>query len=577
VSRRPPCLDRRVVVLFTSVGNEALHGFAAALRRVAPLWVLLGTDMREDAAGFALCDDGWTVPARSDPAYLPTIERLLRDHDVDLLYPLSTRDQDFFADPEVRGRLAAPVVAASAASLAAANTKVGLFEAVGDAGDLLPHHRTVRSVDAAAAALREFVAIHGAAVLKRDVGTGGAGMLFVGAPRADAAPVAGRTLLAVDDAVTGLRAEAGAFGLAQVVAWLPGEEYSVDVLAEGGAVLAGVVRLRRASIGGLATDSETVHEPDVMAAAEQVVRRCGLDYVANVQFRRDAAGAPKLMEVNPRIPGTIGLTVEAGLDLPTAAAVLALGERPVLGEAEIGVRVLRHNGAVYRRTRTGPPPPAVPLQGLGERLAAALRGPGEGTAAVLWDLDGTLVRLRVSLDAIRSWKRTLEDRFAPLGWSGGWSPLLPSIERALDHVAATRGPAESATLRVATYDDLDRWEAEALEGVDPIPEAVGLLAAQGGTCATAIVTNNGPRALAAALPVLGPAAGSVSAYVHRGPQLPAKPSPAMFQVAVARLTPQTGALGRIVVVGDSPGDAAAARALAATVAVPVVFVATSAP
>ncbi len=567
---RPVCLDRRVVVLFTSVGNEALHGFVSALRREAPLWVLLGTDMSDASAGFGLCDDGWTVPSRSADDYLLTIERIVAEHGVDLVYPLSTRDQDYFADPAVAAQLGVPIVVNTPQVLAAANTKVGLFEAVGDDG-LLPPHRTVRDADTAEVALGEIVAMCGAAVFKRDLGTGGGGMLFVGVPPADAAPVAGRELLTVSEAAQRLRAESGPFGVAQVVGWLPGEEYSVDVLADAGVVLGGVVRLRRASIGGLATDSETVEAPDVFAAAETVVQRCGLSYVSNVQFRRDAEGLPKLMEVNPRIPGTVGLTVEAGLNLPLAAAVLALGERPEVGTPEIGVRVLRHSGAVYSRTRptsfTSPPPMGT----LTERLAA-LRP--DASTAILWDLDGTLVHLRIAIESVRSWKQTLQERFGATGWTGGWSPILPSIERALDHVAAVEGAAAAARWRRETYDDLDRWEVDALSSVDPIPEGLEC-ARRWRSSPTAIVTNNGSLALAAALPVLDAAGLATEGLplVHRGPQLPAKPSAAMFQVALERLGQRSSGVRRVLVIGDSPGDAAAAKALAQSCAVPVQFVA----
>ncbi|MFO1082841.1 MAG: ATP-grasp domain-containing protein [Reyranellaceae bacterium] len=40
---------------------------------------------------------------------------------------------------------------------------------------------------------------------------------------------------------------------------------------------------------------------------------CG---VANVQFKRAADGVFKLLEVNPRFPGTLPLTIAAGVDMP---------------------------------------------------------------------------------------------------------------------------------------------------------------------------------------------------------------------------------------------------------------------
>ena len=45
-------------------------------------------------------------------------------------------------------------------------------------------------------------------------------------------------------------------------------------------------------------------------------RRSASAYVANVQFKRAADGVFKLLEVNPRFPGTLPLTSAAGVDMP---------------------------------------------------------------------------------------------------------------------------------------------------------------------------------------------------------------------------------------------------------------------
>ena len=51
----------------------------------------------------------------------------------------------------------------------------------------------------------------------------------------------------------------------------------------------------------------------------------GLSWVGNVQSRRDRAGAARLLEVNPRFPGTMPLTVAAGVDMPAICLAMALG------------------------------------------------------------------------------------------------------------------------------------------------------------------------------------------------------------------------------------------------------------
>ncbi|MGY2074936.1 ATP-grasp domain-containing protein [Blastococcus sp. SYSU DS0828] len=117
-----------------------------------------------------------------------------------------------------------------------------------------------------------------------------------------------------------------------VQAHLPGDEYSVDTLADAdGHVVAAVPRSRLRVDSGVSVAGATVADPELVETARRVARAIGLVGVANVQLRRDAEGRPALLEVNPRFPGAMPLTVAAGVDMPSLALDLALG-RPLPAE-----------------------------------------------------------------------------------------------------------------------------------------------------------------------------------------------------------------------------------------------------
>ena len=102
--------------------------------------------------------------------------------------------------------------------------------------------------------------------------------------------------------------------------YLPGEEYSVDVLADTtGHVVAAVPRVRERVDSGVSVAGRTVHDAELERLGAGVAAATGLTYVANVQFRRDPAGRPALLEVNPRFPGAMPLTVASGVDMPLMA------------------------------------------------------------------------------------------------------------------------------------------------------------------------------------------------------------------------------------------------------------------
>lgn len=108
--------------------------------------------------------------------------------------------------------------------------------------------------------------------------------------------------------------------------FLPGEEFSIDVLCRpDGSVAASVPRRRDKVDSGIAVAGRTVRDPELEAFGAAVAGAIGLTGIANVQARRDRRGRPALLEVNPRLPGSMPLTVAAGVDMPAWALHAALG------------------------------------------------------------------------------------------------------------------------------------------------------------------------------------------------------------------------------------------------------------
>ncbi|MFV0387976.1 MAG: ATP-grasp domain-containing protein [Pyrinomonadaceae bacterium] len=99
--------------------------------------------------------------------------------------------------------------------------------------------------------------------------------------------------------------------------YLEGEEFSVDVFADkGGIVKAAVPRERLKVDSGVAVASRSIKDEELQNEAIAVATEIGLKYTANIQFKRNSKGEPKLLEVNARFPGTMPLTVKSGVNMP---------------------------------------------------------------------------------------------------------------------------------------------------------------------------------------------------------------------------------------------------------------------
>jgi carbamoyl-phosphate synthase large subunit len=107
---------------------------------------------------------------------------------------------------------------------------------------------------------------------------------------------------------------------------LPGAEYSLDVLARADGHVAGVVPRERLRVdSGIAITGRTLRDERLETYGRVVAQLIGLTTVANVQVKLDVTGEPALLEVNPRFPGTMPLTIAAGIDMPRLAIGEALG------------------------------------------------------------------------------------------------------------------------------------------------------------------------------------------------------------------------------------------------------------
>jgi carbamoyl-phosphate synthase large subunit len=112
--------------------------------------------------------------------------------------------------------------------------------------------------------------------------------------------------------------------------FVPGRREGVTLFIVDGEVMAscGHVEHRTTpALGGASVMRESiVTPPDVNTAAVRLAKAIGLEGVCEVEFRRAADGRPLLMEINPRLPGTIGTSIRSGVDFPLLIWQQATGQ-----------------------------------------------------------------------------------------------------------------------------------------------------------------------------------------------------------------------------------------------------------
>jgi predicted ATP-grasp superfamily ATP-dependent carboligase len=269
--------------------------------------------------------------ATNADAFATEVVSFVRDHQIHVVIP--TNDGAITAMAPYREQLAAlgcTLALASDATLAIANDKDRTLEVAERLGIAYPRSMRIDRLDDLPAVMDAFPFPF---VLKPTVSF----------PRD--APVRLQVIEVIDEveAISAIQTylSSGSAVLAQE--WASGRREGVSLFMVDGEVRAacGHVAYRTSpALGGASVLRESIPLlPDLYEPAVRLVQEIGLDGVCEVEFRRDAAGRPLLMEVNARLAGTIENAMHSGVDFPLMLWEWAAGHTvPESTDYRIGVR-----------------------------------------------------------------------------------------------------------------------------------------------------------------------------------------------------------------------------------------------
>jgi carbamoyl-phosphate synthase large subunit len=294
--------SEHATVLVTGTGGAA--GIAVLRALVRHGHTVLAADCDPYAAGLYLVPEAHrlVLPRGDDPAFAKTLHATATAHAVDVVIP--TVDEELEALAAARPAFRAAGISVLVSPEAALGICLDKWQLVAMLASVIPVPLTTILDDDFMMAPDAFPVI-----VKPRRGRGGRGVALIHD---------------IDELAKYPRD-----GAMIVQEYLPGDEYSVDVLVgRGGQVLASVPRHRMRVDSGVAIAACTVIDPELVRLGGTAAAHVGLRGPANVQFRRDADGIPRLLEINPRFPGSVALTIAAGVDLPALALDDMLGADP---------------------------------------------------------------------------------------------------------------------------------------------------------------------------------------------------------------------------------------------------------
>lgn len=339
-------------VLVTACGAPGAPGIIKSLRASKRQDLeIFGADMNPFAVGFSMVDRGFTVPAGTSPKYIPRMLELASAERIDVILPLSTNELIPLAENRARFEEAGTKVCVSSPeALRIANNKANLYTFLSRNGVAIPEYRIAQTYDEFTAAVHDLGYPDTPVCFKPEVSSGGRGfrVLKTGVDKLHLLlrTKPNCTITTLEEIGPVLR-EAEPFPRLLVSEFLPGVEYSADLLVRNGEPMVIIPRSREVIKLGIAFIGRTERDEAIMDQAARISRKIGLDYNINMQFMYSREGIPKIIEINPRVSGTIVLCTAAGVNLPLLAVSMAMGEEFSIPEPKWGTLMIRYWNEVF--------------------------------------------------------------------------------------------------------------------------------------------------------------------------------------------------------------------------------------
>ena len=290
-------------VLMTGGGAPGAPGILKCLKQNQELNITVA-DANPDAVGRFLHNDFTQIPFASHPDFIPEVLELCRKKNIRVIMPLVTRElfplsenKELFLKNNVK------VLVSDFNYLSIANNKSKLYGFLAEQGIEVPAFRVAKTVEEFEEAVHALGYPGSEVCFKPSVSNGSRGFRII-SDKVDERDLLfnqkPNSLYIRLTAIVNILSS-GTFPELLVSEVLPGEEYSVDCLANKGNTLLAVPRLRKKMTGGISVEGEFVNEKGIINYSGEIIKALHLHGNIGIQVKRSVRNSFMLLEINPRV------------------------------------------------------------------------------------------------------------------------------------------------------------------------------------------------------------------------------------------------------------------------------------
>lgn len=336
-----------ITILSSACGAFFMPGFFRCLKENHERNIrIVGCDLSDDALTNSLfVDKYYQVPRYTDIHYVDALLDICKKENVDVFFPHISMELPFILDRmEDFENVGVKVAISDKETLATANCKYHLYEFMKDKGLIVPQYFLVDSSETLRKRIGELGFPKRPVCVKMTENSGSRGVRIV---RAELS----KSDLFMHDKPSSMNVTLdemceildGCTPMPTIMAmeFLPGVEYTVDLLADHGKTLYIAGRRNTTSSMSIAQTSVVEKKESAYKLCEDIVRELNLDGNIGFDFMLDENDTPWLTDLNPRVTATIILYAGAGMNFPYLRVKQLLGEELPKIELKYGTKLVR--------------------------------------------------------------------------------------------------------------------------------------------------------------------------------------------------------------------------------------------
>jgi carbamoylphosphate synthase large subunit len=344
---------RDITILVSASGSPSMPGIIDCFKKNGERRIrIVGVDMSEEPSAKYLVDVFYKVPAATKNNYVDIILEICEKENVDIYFPnISTEVTAVSKRKEEFQKIGTIISVSKQSSVEIANNKLSLYKFLQNKGISVPKFYGVHSVEEFEMGCAYLGYPESPVCLKIVDGSGSRGVRIIDSKRnryqifVNEKP--NSFFVTYEDMISILKEADNEFHEMLLVEYLPGNEYTVDLLAQKGEVKYMVGRENIVSLMSIAQESEVKKDIEAYEMCKKVVKALELDGNIGFDFMRDTEGKAILMDLNPRITATVSVISAAGVNLPYLRVKQLLGEKLPKVQINYGTKLKRRYGEIY--------------------------------------------------------------------------------------------------------------------------------------------------------------------------------------------------------------------------------------